>query len=122
NTLVNKKFFDGLIFHNVVPGFVAETGDPTGTGMGGTGVTLAAEFSDTKFVRGIVGMKNDRKDYNSADSQFFILLGDAPHLEGKYTIWGKVLKGMPLLDRLRIGSPPVKPDRIVKLRIPDNDK
>ena len=115
--LVKKKFYDGLIFHNVVPGFVAETGDPSGTGVGGTGETLLAELSNTPFVRGLVGMKRDRNDLNSGDSQFFILLGEAKHLLGKYTVWGKIEEGMMLLDRLRTGSPPASPNKIIKIRL-----
>ena len=115
--LVKKKFYDGLIFHNVVPGFVAETGDPSGTGVGGTGETLLAELSNTPFVRGLVGMKRDRNDLNSGDSQFFILLGEAKHLQGKYTVWGKIEEGMMLLDRLRTGSPPASPNKIIKMRL-----
>ena len=115
--LVKKKFYDGLIFHNVVPGFVAETGDPSGTGVGGTGETLLAELSNTPFVRGLVGMKRDRNDLNSGDSQFFILLGEAKHLQGKYTVWGKIEEGMMLLDRLRTGSPPASPNKIIKIRL-----
>ena len=115
--LVKKKFYDGLIFHNVVPGFVAETGDPRGTGVGGTGETLLAELSNTPFVRGLVGMKRDRNDLNSGDSQFFILLGEAKHLQGKYTVWGKIEEGMMLLDRLRTGSPPASPNKIIKMRL-----
>ena len=115
--LVKKKFYDGLIFHNVVPGFVAETGDPKGTGVGGTGETLLAELSNIPFVRGSVGMKRDRNDLNSGDSQFFILLGEAKHLQGKYTVWGKIEEGMMLLDRLRTGSPPASPNKIIKMRL-----
>ena len=98
--LVKKKFYDGLIFHNVVPGFVAETGDPSGTGVGGTGETLLAELSNTPFVRGLVGMKRDRNDLNSGDSQFFILLHDAPLFKGEYTPIGEVLYGLEILDTI----------------------
>ena len=73
--------------------------------------------SNTPFVRGLVGMKRDRNDLNSGDSQFFILLGEAKHLEGKYTVWGKIEEGMMLLDRLRTGSPPASPNKIIKMRL-----
>ena len=115
--LVREKFYDGHKFHNVISGFVAETGDPKGTGVGGSGTKLRAEISGTRFTRGLVGMKRDRNNPDSADSQFFILLGDAKHLEGKYTAWGRVIHGMLLMDRMRTGSPPVKPDYIVQMRI-----
>ena len=115
--LVREKFYDGHKFHNVIPGFVAETGDPTGTGVGGSGTKLRAEISGTRFTRGLVGMKRDRNNPDSADSQFFILLGDANHLYGKYTAWGRVIHGMLLMDRMRTGSPPKNPDYIVRMRI-----
>jgi len=115
--LVREKFYDGHKFHNVISGFVAETGDPTGTGIGGSGTKLRAEISGTRFTRGLVGMKRDRNNPDSADSQFFILLGDAMHLDGKYTAWGRVIHGMLLMDRMRTGSPPMKPDYIVRMRI-----
>ena len=115
--LVREKFYDGHKFHNVISGFVAETGDPKGTGVGGSGTKLRAEISGTRFTRGLVGMKRDRNNPDSADSQFFILLGDAMHLEGKYTAWGRVIHGMLLMDRMRTGSPPMNPDYIVRMRI-----
>jgi len=115
--LVRSRFYDGLKFHNVVDGFVAETGDPTGTGLGGSGTNLNAELSEIPFNRGIVGMKHDRNNVNTADSQFFILLGDAKHLEGKYTAWGRVIHGMLLMDRMRKGSPPENPDHIIKMSL-----
>ena len=115
--LVREKFYDGHKFHNVISGFVAETGDPTGTGVGGSGTKLRAEKSGTRFTRGLVGMKRDRNNPDSADSQFFILLGDARHLEGKYTAWGRVIHGMLLMDRMRTGSPSMNPDFIVRMRI-----
>ena len=105
------------MFHNVVSGFAAETGDPTGTGRGGSGRNLKAELSGTRFVRGVVGMKRDRNQLDTADSQFFVLLGRARHLDGKYTAWGRVIHGMSLMDRLRRGSPPSNPDRIKSLHV-----
>jgi len=115
--LVRQKFYDGQAFHNVKAGFAAEIGDPTGTGRGGSGTKLRAEFSSQPFVRGTVGMKRHRNDPNSGDSQFFITLGNARHLNGKYTVWGKVIHGMELIDRLRKGSPPANPDSIKGLSV-----
>ena len=115
--LARRGFYDGLAFHNVVPGFAAETGDPTGTGRGGSGQTIRAEFSRQPFRRGSIGMKRKRRDPASADSQFFICFAPAPHLDGRYTLWGQVIHGMALLDRLSPGQPPPNPDRILKLRV-----
>lgn len=115
--LVRAKFYDGLIFHNVVANFAAETGDPGGTGAGGSGQKLKAEFSGTTFVRGVVGMKRNRNDKNSADSQFFITLGPAKHLDGNYTAWGRVIHGIRHTDALKKGSPPGDPDRIISMRL-----
>ncbi len=115
--LVRAKFYDGLIFHNVVANFAAETGDPAGSGLGGSGQKLKAEFSDTKFVRGVVGMKRSRGDQDSADSQFFITLGPAKHLDGKYTAWGRVIHGIRHTDKFKKGSPPRNPDRITSMRL-----
>lgn len=115
--LVRAKFYDGLIFHNVVADFAAETGDPGGSGLGGSGQKLKAEFSDASFVRGVVGMKHSRGDNDSADSQFFITLGPAKHLDGKYTVWGRVTHGIRHTDKLRKGSPPSHPDRITSMRL-----
>lgn len=115
--LVRRKFYDGLKFHNVRAGFAAETGDPTGTGRGGSGQILEAEISKVPFSRGAIGMKRNRNNLNSADSQFFITLGNAKHLNGKYTVWGRVIHGIELADRLRAGSPPANADRIGTLRV-----
>ena len=115
--LVRGKFYDGHKFHNGIPGFVIETGDPTGTGVGGSGTKLKAELTKTPFTRGLVGMKRDRNNLDTADSQFFILLGDARHLEGKYTAWGRVIHGMLLLDRVLKGSPPPNPDHNVQMKV-----
>lgn len=116
-TLVRRKFYDGLIFHNVVAGFAAETGDPTGRGDGGSGVKLKAELSNYPFGRGAVGMKHLKNDLDSADSQFFIIFGRARHLDGKYTAWGQVRSGMELLERLIPGNPPMPSEKIIKLRV-----
>ena len=115
--LIREGFYDGLAFHNVVPTFVAETGDPTGTGRGGSGVKLPAEISSEKFVRGTLGMKHDIGAPDTADSQFFIILEPAPHLDGKYTIWGRVIYGMELTNSISRGQPPPTPDTILKLRV-----
>jgi len=114
---IREEFYDGLAFHNVVPTFVAETGDPTGTGHGGLGLKLPAEISDEKFMRGTLGTKHDIGEPDTADSQFFIILEPAPHLDGKYTIWGRVIHGMELTNSIRRGQPPPTPDTILTLRI-----
>ena len=115
--LARQGFYDGLGFHFVRRGYVAEAGDPTGTGTGGSGETLEAEFSDVPFERGVVGMSRARNDPDSADSQFFIALGRAPRLDGKYTVIGRVILGIELADALQAGKPPKTPDMIVKFRI-----
>ena len=117
--LVTQKFYDNLIFHSVRKGFAVETGDPTGTGSGGSGEKLLAEISKTRFERGTVAMKRNRNDPNSGDSQFFITLRRAPHLDGKYTIWGKVIEGMGLLGQFQAGNPPSNPERIINIKIAD---
>ena len=96
--LSREGFYNGLTFHRVQKGFVAETGDPTGTGIGGSGTVLKAELSKEAFVRGVVGMKHKLRELDSADSQFFIITGPAPHLDGKYTIWGRVIYGLEFVD------------------------
>lgn len=101
--LVREGFYNGLSFHRVIPGFVAQGGDPTGTGAGGSGKKLKAEFSDLKHVKGTVAMARSQ-DINSADSQFYFSLGTHPHLDGKYTIFGKVVEGLNVLDRLKKGD------------------
>lgn len=115
--LARAGVYDGLVFHRVVPGFVAQTGDPTGTGRGGSGRgRLPAEFSDIPFERGTVGMARGR-DPDSADSQFFICTAPAPHLNGQYTVWGRVVEGMELVDALAPGEPPAAPSRMLRVRI-----
>jgi peptidylprolyl isomerase len=117
-TLVRQKFFDGIIFHRVIPGFMAQTGDPTGTGTGGSDLPdLPAEFSDEPYVRGTIGMARTA-DPNSANSQFFICFNDGcEHLRGQYTVWGKVIEGMELVDAIAPGSPPEQPDKIVSMQV-----
>ena len=115
--LAREKFYDGIVFHRVIPGFMAQTGDPTGTGRGGSGKKLPAEFSrDLSFERGTIGMARTA-DPNSGDSQWFICFAPAPHLNGQYTIWGKVVEGMDLIDGIAPGEPPAQPDKIVSLRV-----
>ncbi|MBC7953722.1 MAG: peptidylprolyl isomerase [Rhodospirillaceae bacterium] len=119
--LVRKGFYDGTVFHRVIPGFMAQGGDPTGTGTGGSGVKLNAEFSGEHFTRGVVGMARSSSP-NSADSQFFIMLGTTPSLDNKYTIWGRVAEGMEHVDKITKGSEGdngivTKPDKIVRLRV-----
>ena len=114
--LVRRGFYDGIVFHRVIDGFMAQTGDPTGTGTGGSGHPLKAEFSNEKFVRGTVGMART-SDPNSADSQFFIMFAPAPSLDRKYTIWGNVVSGMEYVDQIKKGEPPQNPDKIIKMQV-----
>ena len=115
--LARQGFYDGLSFHYVRRGYVAETGDPTGTGTGGSGHTLKAEFSDVPFERGTVGMSHEKDDPDSADSQFFIALDRVANMDGKYTVIGKVIHGLELADSLKTGRPPKTPDKIVQFRV-----
>ena len=112
--LAKAGFYDGIIFHRVIPGFMAQTGDPTGTGTGGSGKgNLMAEFNKKPFVRGTVGAARSQNP-NSADSQFFICFAPAPHLNGQYTVWGQVIEGMENVDKIKRGEPVQNPDKIVK--------
>ena len=123
--LVREKFYDGLKFHRVVPHFVVQGGDPTGTGMGGSGQNIPAEFNKEHHTRGAVSMAR-AQDVNSADSQFFIVLEDALFLDGQYTLWGRVIEGMNFVDMIKQGDPrtgTVKdPDIIIKMSIAADDK
>jgi peptidylprolyl isomerase len=120
--LVRDHFYDGLVFHRVIDGFMAQTGDPTGTGASGSGQNIPAEFSSEPFVRGTVGMAR-AQDINSADSQFFIMFDDGSFLNNNYTVWGKVTSGMEFVDKIRRGEPPANPDKIVKMQVAaDADK
>ena len=113
--LVAEGFYNGIVFHRVIGGFMAQTGDPTGTGTGGSSYPdLPAEFSDVPFRRGTIGAARTM-DPNSANSQFFICLADTPHLTGQYTVWGEVVDGMQYVDMIAKGEPPANPDRIVKM-------
>jgi len=114
--LAREGFYDGIVFHRVIEGFMAQTGDPTGTGRGGTGQKLKAEFSDVPFRRGTVGAARTQ-DPNSADSQWFITFGDASFLNGQYTVWGQVVDGMEHVDQITRGEPPRNPDQIVSLKV-----
>ncbi len=119
--LTRQSFYDGSAFHRVIPGFMAQTGDPTGTGRGGSGKKLKAEFSAAPHLRGTVSMARSRHP-DSADSQFFIVLALAPHLNGQYTIWGQVTAGMEFVDNIRKGNPQRNgkvdnPDKIIRLRV-----
>lgn len=107
--LADSGFFDGIVFHRVVADFVVQAGDPTGTGEGGSGQTIPAEFSHLHYLRGSLGMARD-DDVNSNDSQFFICISEQPHLDGKYTLFGQVSAGEEVLDRIRQG------DKILRMR------
>ena len=119
--LARRGFYDGLAFHRVIPGFMAQTGDPRGDGTGGSGNRLAAEFSKAKHVRGTLSMAR-AADPNSADSQFFIMFAPAPHLDGQYTVWGEVTQGMEFVDAIKHGDSARNgtvsdPDRIRAMRV-----
>lgn len=120
--LTRDGFYDGIVFHRVIEGFMAQTGDPTGTGTGGSKLpNLKAEFNDVKHVRGVTSMARSM-DPNSANSQWFIMLDDSSHLDGQYTAWGKVVSGMEFVDNIKKGSPynngaVADPDKIVKMQV-----
>jgi peptidylprolyl isomerase len=115
--LAREGFYDGIVFHRVIPGFMAQSGDPTGTGSGGSDKPdLPAEFSDEPFERGTLGMARTM-DPNSANSQFFINYARTPHLDGQYTVWGEVVDGMECVDQIAPGEPPGNPDQIVKMQV-----
>ena len=101
--LVREAFYDGLTFHRVIAGFMAQTGDPLGNGTGGSGQNIDAEFNNERHIRGTLSMARAR-DPNSADSQFFICFNDAPHLNGQYTVWGQVIDGMEHVDSIKKGE------------------
>ena len=115
--LAREKFYDGVVFHRVIEGFMAQGGDPTGTGMGGSKKPdLKAEFSKEPHVKGICSMARSSNP-NSANSQFFICFGDAGFLDNQYTVWGRVSSGMEFVDGLKRGEPPKNPDKIVTMRV-----
>ena len=116
-TLTESGFYDGVTFHRVIPGFMAQGGDPTGTGMSGSELgNLKAEFSKQPHVRGIASMAR-ASDPNSANSQFFICLADATFLDNQYIVWGEVESGMEHVDALPVGEPPREPGKIVKASV-----
>ena len=110
--LVKSGFYDGIVFHRVSDGFMAQTGCPHGTGTGGSGKKLKAEFNDAPHVRGTVSMARAASP-DSGDSQFFICFGDARFLDGEYTVWGEVTSGMENVDKIKRGEPVMNPDKIV---------
>ena len=115
--LAREGFYDGVVFHRVIPGFMAQGGDPTGTGSGGSKKpNLNAEFSKEPHVRGVCSMARTPNP-NSANSQFFICFDDATFLDGQYTVWGKVTDGMELIDGLPKGEPPANPGKIVSMKV-----
>ena len=114
--LTREGFYDGIVFHRVIDGFMAQTGDPTGTGTGGSGKNLDAEFSEAKHVRGTTSMARAAHP-DSADSQFFIVFEDCSWLDGEYTVWGQVVEGMENVDKIKRGEPVVDPDQIVSMRV-----
>jgi len=124
--LVRKGFYDGLTFHRVIPGFMAQTGDPLGNGSGGSGKNIKAEFTHEHFARGIVGMARSSSP-DSADSQFFITTGDAGFLDGKYTVFGQVTSGMEFVDKLAAGTEAnngavAHPDKIIRAQLASDVK
>jgi peptidylprolyl isomerase len=113
-TLAREGFYDGVVFHRVIPGFMAQGGDPTGTGMSGSKLPdLKAEFNNERHVRGACSMARAQSP-NSANSQFFICFDDATFLDKQYTLWGQVESGMEFVDALPVGEPPREPGKIVK--------
>ena len=126
-TLVKRGFYNGLVFHRVIPGFMAQTGDPTGTGTGGSDLpNIPAEFNQTHFKRGIVGMAR-AGDPDSANSQFFIVTKDSDFLDGKYTAFGEVVSGMDAVDKIKAGTEAnngmvTNPDKIVSMKMAGSSK
>jgi cyclophilin family peptidyl-prolyl cis-trans isomerase len=116
-TLARRGFYDGVVFHRVIEGFMAQTGDPTGTGSGGSDLPdLKAEFNAEPHVRGVCSMARTNNP-NSANSQFFICFEDARFLDKQYTVWGKVVEGMENVDKIKRGEPVRDPDRIVSMKV-----
>ena len=123
--LVSQKFYDGLKFHRVIDGFMAQTGDPRGDGTGGSGQNIPAEFNSLPHVRGTLSMAR-AQDPDSADSQFFICFQESSFLDGKYTAWGQVTKGMEFVDKIKRGEGPngmvQDPDKIISMRLAEEAK
>jgi len=117
--LARQGFYDGVPFHRVIEGFMAQTGDPTGTGAGGSGQKLQAEFNAEPHTRGAVSMARAQSP-DSGDSQFFICFDDASFLDRKYTLWGRVIEGMENVDQINKGEPPANPDKIVSVKVVAN--
>ncbi|MEM7637100.1 MAG: peptidylprolyl isomerase [Pseudomonadota bacterium] len=116
-TLAAKGFYDGIVFHRVIDGFMAQTGDPTGTGTGKSDLpNIPAEFSAEPFKRGTVGMARSSNP-NSANSQFFIMFAPGDFLNGQYTVVGQVASGMDCIDQINKGEPPANPDKILKMSV-----
>ncbi len=114
---MKRGFYNGIVFHRVIEGFMAQTGDPTGTGMGGSDLPdLPAEFTSTPFKRGTLGMARASSP-NSANSQFFICFAPAPFLNGQYTVFGEVVSGMEFVDKIKRGEPPENPDKIISMKM-----
>lgn len=115
--LTREGFYDGVVFHRVIEDFMAQTGDPTGTGTGGSDLPdLPAEFNAVPFVRGTIGAART-SDPDSANSQWFICFDDCGFLNRQYTVWGQVTKGMEFVDNIAKGEPPRNPDKIIKLQL-----
>ena len=116
-TLARQGFYNGIVFHRVIKGFMAQTGDPTGTGTGGSKLPdLPAEFTATQFERGTIGAARTSNP-NTANSQFFICFTHTPFLNGQYTVWGRVVEGMQYVDRIALGEPPANPDKMLRVYI-----
>ena len=114
--LVRSGFYDGLTFHRVIEGFMAQGGDPLGNGTGGSGVHIPAEFNSVPHLRGTLSMAR-AQDPDSADSQFFICFTRCNALDNEYTVWGRVIAGMEFVDMIRRGEPPVNPSKIIKMQV-----
>lgn len=117
--LTRSGFYDGITFHRVIDGFMAQSGDPTGTGAGGSEEPdLVAEFTPTPFARGVVGAARQSDPYvDSANSQFFIMFEEKPGLNGNYTVWGEVIEGLEFVDMIKRGEPPANPDKIIRMQV-----
>lgn len=117
-TLVQQGFYNGLTFHRVIPGFMAQGGDPKGSGEGGSSLPdLKAEFTSVPFLRGTVAAARTGDNPDSANSQFFIMFAPNPSLDGEYSIWGRVISGMDAVDRIAPGEPPAEPTKIVSAHL-----
>lgn len=115
--LTDAKFYDGIVFHRVIDGFMAQSGDPTGTGMGGSDKPdVVAEFNEESFTRGAIGAARS-SDPNTFNSQFFICFADCTFLNGQYTVFGRVVSGMEAVDKITRGEPPANPDKIISAKI-----